>query len=54
MPIDLSQENDFSWRQLALNSHLLPCDKLKIQIQRGLKFVNLGRFFLYDIIFCLL
>jgi hypothetical protein len=42
MPLGEGQENDFSRRKLALSSHFLPCDKLKLQIQRGLKIVNLG------------
>jgi hypothetical protein len=41
MSLGRGQENDFSRRQLALNSHFVPSDKLKIQIQRGSKNVNL-------------
>jgi hypothetical protein len=41
MPIGRGEENDVSRRQLALNRHFLLSDKLKIQIQRGLKIVNL-------------
>jgi hypothetical protein len=38
----LLDRGNFSRRQLAPNSNFLPCDKLKIQIQRGLIFINLG------------
>jgi hypothetical protein len=41
MILGRGQGNEFSRRQLPLNSHFLPSDKLKIQIQRGLKIVNL-------------
>jgi hypothetical protein len=40
MPLGRGQKNDFSRRQLALNIHFFPSDKLKIQTQRGRKIVN--------------
>jgi hypothetical protein len=42
LPLGRGEENDFSRRQQALNSHFLPSDKLKKQIQRGRKNVNLS------------
>jgi hypothetical protein len=41
MPLGRVQKNYLSRRQLALNSHFLSSDKLKIQIQRGRKIVIL-------------
>jgi hypothetical protein len=41
MPLGRSGENDFSRRQLALNSHFYLSYNLNIRIQRGLKSSNL-------------
>jgi hypothetical protein len=41
IPFGRGEENDFSRRQQALNSHFLPSDKLKIQTQRGQKNFNI-------------
>jgi hypothetical protein len=41
MPLDRGEENDFPRKQLALNRHFLPSDKLKVQIKRGRKIVHL-------------
>jgi hypothetical protein len=40
MPLGRGQGNDLSRRQLALNSHFLPSDKIKTQIQRSPKSLN--------------
>jgi hypothetical protein len=41
MPLGRVQEKDFSTRQMALKSHFLSFARLKLQIQRGRKIVNL-------------
>jgi hypothetical protein len=41
MPLGRGQGNDFSTRQMALKCHFLSFAKLKLQIQRGRKIVNL-------------
>jgi hypothetical protein len=42
MPLTRGEENDFSRRQMTLNSQFLPSDKLKIQVQSGREIVILS------------